>query len=37
MICYLNGFDEAKGKLVEAATLKAFPQIYLSLKKRCGF
>jgi hypothetical protein len=36
MICYLNGFDDAKGKLVEAKPLfKAFPK--LSLKKRCGF
>jgi hypothetical protein len=29
MICYLNGFDDAKGKLVEAKPLlKPFPQIY---------
>jgi hypothetical protein len=36
MICYLNGFDDAKGKLVEAKPLlKPFPN-YL-LKKRCGF
>ncbi|PKH66658.1 AAA family ATPase [Flavobacterium sp. ALD4] len=34
MICYLNGFDDAKGKLVEAKPLlKPFPQIYLSFKE----
>ncbi|CAM2849106.1 ATP-binding protein [Flavobacterium frigoris] len=34
MICYLNGFDEAKEKLVEAKPLlKPFPQIYLSFKE----
>jgi hypothetical protein len=33
MICYLNGFDDAKEKLVEAKPLlKSFPQIYLSFK-----
>jgi hypothetical protein len=33
MICYLNGFDDAK-KLVEAKPLlKSFPQIYLSFKE----
>jgi hypothetical protein len=34
MICYLNGFDDAKRKLVEAKPLlKSFPQIYLSFKE----
>jgi hypothetical protein len=34
MICYLNGFDDAKEKLVEAKPfLKPFPQIYLSFKE----
>ncbi|TDE06645.1 ATP-binding protein [Flavobacterium hiemivividum] len=34
MICYLNGFEEAKEKLVEAKPyLKPFPQIYLSFKE----
>jgi hypothetical protein len=34
MICYLNGFDDAKEKLVEAKPLlKSFPQIYLSFKE----
>lgn len=34
MICYLNGFDDAKEKLIEAKTLlKPFPQIYLSFKE----
>ncbi|MFB0910254.1 MAG: ATP-binding protein [Flavobacterium sp.] len=34
MICYLNGFDDAKEKLVEAKPLlKPFPQIYLSSKE----
>jgi hypothetical protein len=33
MICYLNGFDDAKEKLVETKPLlKSFPQIYLSFK-----
>jgi hypothetical protein len=34
MICYLNGFDDAKEKLVETKPLlKSFPQIYLSFKE----
>ena len=36
MICYLNGFDEAKQKLIDAkATMKAFdnPLVYLSFKE----
>lgn len=34
MICYLNGFDEAKEKLIDTKTyLKAYPQIYLSFKE----
>ncbi|NGY36553.1 ATP-binding protein [Flavobacterium sp. XN-5] len=34
MICYLNGFEEAKEKLVDAKPyLKPFPQIYLSFKE----
>jgi hypothetical protein len=34
MICYLNGFDDAKEKLIEAKPLlKPFPQIYLSFKE----
>jgi hypothetical protein len=34
MICYLNGFDEAKEKLEEAKPfLKPFPHIYLSFKE----
>jgi hypothetical protein len=34
MICYLNGFDEAKKKLIEAKPLlKPFPHIYLSFKE----
>ncbi|WP_016989221.1 ATP-binding protein [Flavobacterium sp. ACAM 123] len=34
MICYLNGFEEAKEKLINAkALLKPFPQIYLSFKE----
>lgn len=34
MICYLNGFEEAKEKLAEAKPyLKPFPQIYLSFKE----
>jgi hypothetical protein len=33
MICYLNGFDDAKEKLVEAKPLLKFPQIYLSFKE----
>jgi len=34
MICYLNGFAEAKEKLVDAkALLKQYPSIYLSFKE----
>ena len=34
MICYLNGFEEAKQKLIDAkAVLKPFPQVYLSFKE----
>lgn len=34
MICYLNGFEEAKQKLIDAKTfLKPFPQVYLSFKE----
>ena len=34
MICYLNGFDEAKEKLLDAKPyLKPYPQIYLSFKE----
>jgi len=34
MICYLNGFDDAKEKLEEAKPLlKPFPHIYLSFKE----
>ena len=34
MICYLNGFDEAKQKLIDAkALLKPFPNVYLSFKE----
>ncbi|HEX9151121.1 MAG TPA: ATP-binding protein [Flavobacterium sp.] len=34
MICYLNGFEEAKQKLIDAKLLlKPFPQIYLSFKE----
>ncbi|WPR72383.1 ATP-binding protein [Flavobacterium sp. NG2] len=34
MICYLNGFEEAKQKLIEAKLLlKPFPKIYLSFKE----
>jgi hypothetical protein len=34
MICYLNGFADAKEKLIDAKTqLKEFPQIYLSFKE----
>jgi hypothetical protein len=30
MICYLNGFDDAKGKLVEEANyLKPFPNLFI--------
>lgn len=34
MICYLNGFDDAKQKLIDAKTLlKPFANIYLSFKE----
>ena len=34
MICYLNGFEDAKDKLIDAKLLlKPFPQIYLSFKE----
>jgi hypothetical protein len=34
MICYFNGFDEAKQKLIDAKQLlKPFPSIYLSFKE----
>ncbi|MDX6180725.1 ATP-binding protein [Flavobacterium sp. Fl-77] len=34
MICYLNGFEEAKQKLIDAKLLlKPFPQVYLSFKE----
>ena len=34
MICYLNGFDDAKQKLVDAKPLlKPFPSVYLSFKE----
>jgi uncharacterized protein DUF5929/schlafen family protein len=34
MICYLNGFEEAKQKLIEAKlVLKPFPKAYLSFKE----
>jgi hypothetical protein len=34
VICYLNGFDDAKEKLIEAKPLlKPYPQIYLSFKE----
>jgi hypothetical protein len=34
MICYLNGFEDAKDKLIDAKLLlKEFPQIYLSFKE----
>jgi DNA polymerase III delta subunit len=34
MICYLNGFDDAKEKLIEAKPLlKPYRQIYLSFKE----
>jgi len=34
MICYLNGFDDAKQKLIDAkALLKPFPDVYLSFKE----
>lgn len=34
MICYINGFDDAKQKLIDAKTiLKPYPQVYLSFKE----
>ena len=34
MICYLNGFEEARNKLIEAkAFLKPFPSIYVAFKE----
>jgi hypothetical protein len=34
MICYINGFDEAKHKLIDAKPLlKPYPSIYLSFKE----
>jgi len=34
MICYINGFDEAKHKLIDAKSLlKPYPSIYLSFKE----
>jgi hypothetical protein len=34
MICYLNGFEEAKQKLIDAkALLKPFTPVYLSFKE----
>jgi hypothetical protein len=34
MICYLNGFDDAKQKLIDAKTLlKPYTQVYLSFKE----
>jgi hypothetical protein len=34
MICYLNGFEEAKQKLIDAKVLlKPFNQVYLSFKE----
>jgi hypothetical protein len=34
MICHLNGFDDAKQKLIDAKLLlKPFPQVYLSFKE----
>jgi hypothetical protein len=34
MICYLNGFEEAKQKLIDAkALLKPYNQVYLSFKE----
>jgi hypothetical protein len=34
MICYLNGFEEAKQKLIDAkSVLKPFTQVYLSFKE----
>jgi hypothetical protein len=33
MICYLNGFTEAKEKLITAGSIKVYPPIYLSFKE----
>jgi hypothetical protein len=34
MICYLNGFEDAKQKLIDAKSLlKPFPQVYISFKE----
>ena len=34
MICYLNGFEDAKQKLIDAKELlKPIPQVYLSFKE----
>lgn len=34
MICYLNGFEDAKHKLIDAKSLlKSFPNVYLSFKE----
>lgn len=34
MICYLNGFDDAKQKLIDAKNfLKPYPKVYLSFKE----
>jgi hypothetical protein len=34
MICYLNGFDDAKQKLIDSKLLlKPFSQVYLSFKE----
>lgn len=34
MICYLNGFEDARQKLIDAKSLlKPFPQVYLSFKE----
>jgi hypothetical protein len=34
MICYLNGFEDAKQKLIDAKLLlKPYPNIYLSFKE----
>ena len=34
MICYLNGFEDAREKLIDAkAVLKPFTQVYLSFKE----
>ncbi len=34
MLCYLNGFDDAKQRLIEAKLfLKPFPAVYLNFKE----